>query len=365
MKRQLITAALAIALISAACGGEGDGGGSAGGNGEGNLGEVKVVWSSELQAYVPQAQAPWRYGEEFGLNDADESDIQGFDSHATAAQVLLAGRADVIGTGFSNIVQLRQEDQDVRAFCPVQAKTSEHLMGVGVDSLEDITDPDVRVGIDSPGGLINYLMNSVFASKGLTDESGDVLTVDDLENVKILEDGGLRLAGLASGEINVGSLDVFEQAQLAEQATAGEVTVLSITAADIDHALGNVFAAKKSWIDESPERAAAFCATILKANRELASDFELYKEWALHIIEPAPDDETLQTNWDFTRKYEVWPYNADVLNEESFEADIEVLVNSGLLEESAYDYTFEDLVDVGPANEAVELLGGPVDPSDI
>jgi ABC-type nitrate/sulfonate/bicarbonate transport system substrate-binding protein len=366
-KRMRLFAAslLALVLLAAACGGdEDDGGGSAGGSDDGNFGEVKVVWASSLQAYVPQAQGPWRYGEEFGLNEEDEGDIQGFDSHATAAQILLADRADVIGTGFSNIVQLVEKGQDLRVFCPVQAKTSEHLMGVGVSSLEQITDPDVRVGIDSPGGLINYLMNSVFAAKGLTDESGDVLTVDDLENVKILEDGGLRLAALASGDINVGSLDVFEQAQLAKQAT-DEVTVLSITAADIDHALGNIFAAKKSWIDENPERAAAFCATVLKANRELASDFELYKEWALHSIEPPPDDETLQTNWDFTREYQVWPYNADELSEENFAADIEVLVNSGLLEESAFDFAFEDVVDVGPANAAVELLGGPVDPSEI
>jgi hypothetical protein len=97
-----------------------------------------------------------------------------------------------------------------------------------VTELSQVKDPSVRVGVDSSGGLINFIMNAVFRSRGLG------ITVDDLKNVKVLEDGSLRLAGLASGQIDVGSLDPFEKAQLERQVGEKNVHVLSVTAGDMN-----------------------------------------------------------------------------------------------------------------------------------
>jgi hypothetical protein len=354
--------AVVVAFMAAACGGDDDAEPQAGGGGgKVDYGEVKVIFSGDLEDKVPQAGA-WRFGPEFGFNDQDEGDIRAVDSHATAAQILLSGQADVLEATFIVTAQLVQQGQDVKAFCPEEVDTQEHLVGIGISDLADITHPGIRVGIDSPGGLINYLMNHVFRARGLTNEEGEPLTVDDLENVKILEDGGLRIAALAADEIDVGSLELDDIEELKKQ--LGEdttINILSVTAEDIEDAVGSVLMAKTEWIEEDPERAAAFCASVLKSTRTLAADFDTYLEWATEAGGLEVDEEQLRTNWEFIREHEVWPFDADVLNEEAVATDIEVLIDSGLLEESASELSFEDLVDRGPPDRAVEMLGGPVE----
>jgi ABC-type nitrate/sulfonate/bicarbonate transport system substrate-binding protein len=364
-----LAVALVLILTAAACGGdddEGGDGGDGGGGGDaaqGEYGEVKIVLSgATVEDKIPQSGA-WRFGPEFGFADQDASDIQAIESHATASQLFLSGRADVMEGTFIVAAQLVQEGQDVRAFCPEEIDTLEHLVGVGIDDIADITDPDIRVGVDSPGGLINYLMNHVFRAKGLTNEDGEPLITDDLENVKILEDGGLRLAALAQDEIDVGSLDLFEQAQLEKQVggTEEDFALLSVTAQDIEDAVGSVFIAKKEWIDEDPDRAAAFCATILKATRTLATDVDEYLEWAEDVSALEFDEKIQREVWAFSRENGVWPYDGSILNPDTVATDLEVLVDSGLLEEAALDLEFEDIVDTGPSEQATEMVGGPAD----
>jgi hypothetical protein len=358
----LAVVAVIVAVVAAACGGDDDAEPQAGGGGgEVDYGEVKVIFSGDLEDKVPQAGA-WRFGPEFGFSEQDVDDIRAVESHATAAQILLAGHADVLEATFIVTAQLVQQGQPVKAFCPEEVDTQEHLVGVGISDLADITNPDIRVGIDSPGGLINYLMNHVFRARGLTNDEGDPLTVDDLENVKILEDGGLRVAALASDEIDVGSLELDDIADLKKQlGDDTDINILSVTAEDIDDAVGSVFMAKTEWIEEDPDRAAAFCASALKSTRTLAGDFETYLEWATEASGLEVEESDLRTNWEFIREHEVWPFDADVLNAEAVATDIDVLIDSGLLEASASELSFEDLVDLGPAEQAVEMLGGPIE----
>jgi NMT1/THI5 like len=357
-----VAATLILILVSAACGGDDEGDGADENAAEGEYGEVKIVLSgASIEDKIPQSGA-WRFGPDFGFDDQDESDIQAIESHATASQLFLSGRVDIMEATFVVVPQLVQEGQDVVAFCPEEIDTLEHLVGVGIDDLEDITDPDIRVGVDSPGGLINYLMNHVFRARGITNEEGDPLTTDDLENVKILEDGGLRLAALAQGEIDVGSLDLFEQEQLEKQVgEEGDFNLLSVTADDIEDAVGSVFIAKREWIEEDPDRAAAFCAMILKATRTLAMDEEEYLEWAEEVTALEFDEAVQREVWAFSRENGVWPYDGSILNEETVATDLEVLVDSGLVEESALDLDYEELVDPGPSEQATEMVGGPAD----
>jgi hypothetical protein len=61
----------------------------------------------------------------------------------------------------------------------------------------------------------------------------------------------------------------------------------------------------------------------------------------------------------------VWPYNTDVLSPDAVKTIIDVGIASELLEPSTRDLTYKDIVDTRPMDKAMELLGGPVDPSDI
>jgi hypothetical protein len=97
----------------------------------------------------------------------------------------------------------------------------------------------------------------------------------------------------------------------------------------------------------------------------LASDFAQYKSAVDTYIEGGVDESITQTNWDFARKYSVWPYNTDVMNEEAISTIIEVGFASGLVEKSALDLTFADVVDTRPMEIAMDLLGGPVTAEDV
>jgi hypothetical protein len=364
IRRSLAAVATGLVLIVAAACGSGEdtsSGSEGGGGGEKDYGELKIVLSgSSLEDKVPQVGA-YRFGPEFGFSEQSLDDYQAIDSHATAAQIFLSGRADLMEGTFVVVPQLIQEGQDVKAFCPEEVDTLEHLTGAGITDLQDITDPGIRVGVDSPGGLINYLMNHVFRARGITNDAGEPLTVDDLENVKVLEDGGLRLAALAADEVDVGSLDLFEQAELEKRLGEKEpFSVLSVTADDIDAAVGSVFIARTEWLKEDPERAAAFCASILKGLRTAAADFDTYLEWAKETTELEVDVEVQRAVWEFSRSKNVWPYDADPLEEDVVETDMEVLIDSGLIEPSSAELTYEDLVWRDAVDKAVEMLGGPI-----
>jgi NitT/TauT family transport system substrate-binding protein len=317
-----------------------------------------VVWTTEANSYIPQAKGPIIFGPEFGLRQKD-SDIKEFGSHATAVQVLLSGRADIGAGSFTSFAQVAQRGVDLVSFCPIHGDASEILVGVGeVTELSQVKDPSVRVGVDSSGGLINFIMNAVFRSRGLG------ITVDDLNNVKVLEDGSLRLAGLASGEIDVGSLDPFEKAQLERQVGEKNVHVLSVTAGDMN-ALGDSYAAHQSWLDSHMDEATAFCASVLRSNREMARSFELYKKTSNDYIDPNPRHGVLRVNWNLARKYQIWPYNVDLLTPKVVNDTIRIGVDSGLLEPSALDLDFDEIVDRRPAEGALKLIGGPTSPSEI
>ena len=360
--RKFLAAMAVLVLVGVACSSNDDTGGGGGGVGTpsagGDLGSLKIVWTTEANSYIPQSKGPVELGPEFGLNQSND-DISEFEAHSTAIQVLLSGKADVLAGGFIDFALLQQQGQDVKVFCPIQGDVSEILVGVnGVTDLEQVKDPEVRVGVDSPGGLINFVMNSVFKARNMG------ITVDDLENVKILEDGSLRLAGLAAGEIDVGSVDPFEKDELEKQIGAENVHVLSVTAADTDM-FGNAYGATGEWLDSHQAEAAALCASVLEANRKLAGDFDTFVEWANKYIEPDEDKDVLKVNWDLARKYEIWPYNLGLLTPEVVDLNVEVGIESGLLEPDAANIPFEQLVDVRPGEAALQMVGGEIDPKEI
>ncbi|MCV7062986.1 hypothetical protein H7I76_26575, partial [Mycolicibacterium vaccae] len=116
------------------------------------LRSVKVAWSTSGDAYVPQSQGPWRFGEMFGL-DQKRDDITELSSHATAVQLLLSNRAEVVTGSFTAFVKTIQEGHNIRLFCPIQGVLTDEVVGTGdVTTIEQVTDPNVSVAVDSPGG---------------------------------------------------------------------------------------------------------------------------------------------------------------------------------------------------------------------
>ena len=343
-----------MSLIVAACGGD-DGGG---GGGEDGGAPIDIVTTSTGHAYVGQFHAPELFGETFGLPQGGS--LTEFEDESTAIQVLVSGEADVIAGALSGQIQLIEQGQDLKAFCPVQIDSTEHLAGLtdAITSLDQITDPDIRVAVDSPGGLVNFIMNLVFQEKNMG------ITVNDLENVTILGDGSQRLAALANGDVDVGSVDLFELPDLESQVGAENVTVLSVTAADVDF-ISNVLIAKGEWLDENSDLAARLCATVLYSNRVLASDYDQYADAVGTYVEGGVDEEIIRTNWEFARDYSIWPYNTDVVTPEAISTFIDVSIASGILEESAQELAFEDVVDTRPMDQAMELLGGTVSAEDV
>jgi NMT1/THI5 like len=347
---RVLALAGAVALVAAACGE--DEAPSSGPK------PIRVVTSSTGHAYVGQFHAPELFGDKFGL--AANNTLTEFEDEGAAAQVLVSGGADAGSTGVTQVIQLIGRGQKLKAFCPIQVDSTEHLVGLTnkISSLDQITDPKIRVAVDSPGGLVNFIMNLVFQKKGMG------ITVSDLENVTVLGDGSERLAALAAGQVDVGSVDLFELPDLQKQVGADAVTTLSVTAEDADF-VANIYYASTKWLDENTDLAGRFCATTLYSNRVLASDYDQYKAAVDKYVEGGVDESITKTNWDFARKYQIWPYNDDVLTPEAITTIIDVGVASGLLEASAKDLKFEDIVDTRPMKIAMDLVGGPVTAEDV
>jgi ABC-type nitrate/sulfonate/bicarbonate transport system substrate-binding protein len=347
----------AIGLIAVACGGD-DGDGGGGGGGGGGDEPIDIATTSTGHAYVGQFHAPELFGDTFGLPEGGT--LTEFEDESTAMQVLVSGEVDVLAGFLSAQLQLIQQGQDLKTFCPVQIDSTEQLAGLtdAITSLDQITDPDIRVAVDSPGGLVNFIMNLVFHERNMG------ITVNDLENVTILGDGSQRLAALAQGDVDVGSVDLFELPDLEAQVGADAVTVLSVTAEDADF-LSNVLIAKGEWLDENTDLAARLCATLLYSNRVLASDNDQYADAVNTYVEGGVEEDIIRTNWEFAREFSIWPYNTDVVTPEAIETFIDVGIESGILEESARELTFEDIVDTRPMDQAMELLGGSVTAEDV
>jgi len=342
-----------LALVGAAC--DGDGGDETGGE----PGVVEHAAGSTADAYIPEYRAPELFGDLFNISTDEHLTM--FEEGALAAQVLASGDADVASGGFTNMAQLVEAGQDVKVFCPIQKDSTEHLIGRTdtITSLEQITDPNVSVAVESAGGFLNLLMNLVFLNRGLG------ITTDDLTNTVILEDGSLRLAALAAGDVDVGSLDLFEQADLKAELGEDAVTVLSVVAEDAEF-LSNVMWAKTDWLAENQDLAARYCATILYSNRVLASDFDRYLEVLnQYIVGGVEDEDVAQANWDFARQYEVWPYNPSVLTADVIADQLKVSVDTGILEPSTGELSFEDLVDSDILELAQQYLGGDVTLEDV
>lgn len=350
-RRRLLQAAAAssVLVLLPACGDDDvvPGDTSAGGTEPANL-KVRIAYTAgTFPSIVNGKVGPLDYGPRFGL-DISESDLLTFDSHATATQAVLAGEAAVIAGSFTSTMLLIQRGQDFKYFCPFSNGNDLLLVGTrNVDTIEKITDRSTRIGIDSVGGLVNFVTNALLSAKGVNQN------VEKL-NTQIIEDSPLRTAALVNGDIDAALVHQYDLPDMREALGAENVHVLATLWEDVEGIVFETFAARSSWIDDNLETATALTKAMLTANRELSKDFERYKKGVNDYVEGGvQDEEVVRTIWDLARQHEFWSFNGD-LSQESLQFTVDVAKQSGILKGDA---SVADVVDRRAMDAAIADIG--------
>lgn len=315
------------------------------------LGSVRIAYTSSVDpGEVAMYAAALDYGSDFGLQEKS-SDLQVFDSHGTAAQVVLSGGADVVAGSFLSDLQIIAGGEQLKVFCPATSGFDSRIVGVGdVDSIEQVADPSTRLAIEGPGGPVNFFTDLVLRARGV-----DINTTE-MKNVSIIEDSPLRVAALANGDVDVALINAFQVPQLEEQVGKENVHILSNVMEDVGGGgIFLAFAAPEKYLDENLDQATAFCASVLKANRELTADFDRYKELSDKYIQPTVEEDLLKQTWDSVVDANLWPTDDTGLTQEGVEQVIDIAMETGLLQQKL---SYDDIVDSRPIDGALELLGG-------
>lgn len=306
----------------------------------------RVALTSPTQpSYVETIYGPIHYGPEFGLNmTADDFTI--FDSHATATQSALAGQADIVGGSFVSHMLVREAGEDFKVFCSFINLDDFVIAGRnGITEVEQLFDSDVRVAVDSPGGAAEIILNSMLQA------AGTGMTVADIPNQNILESSGLRTSAFVADEVDATVIHLGQFRQAAEEIP--DAVIIATQYGDVPIFIKEAYAAPASWLDENLDTATAFCASVIKASRDLPEDYELFQEAVNEFVGEPPDDETLQEVFDLISEYEFWPTDGG-LDPEAITFMGEMAVTAGVLQEVPDP---AEVVDRRPIEMALELLG--------
>lgn len=298
-------------------------------------------------------------GAKFNLHMTNQ-DIKAFNSHALAMQVLLSGKTDAVSTGFISALQLVERGVPIKVFCLSAKGFNSKLVGVGdVTTLNDITKPNVRNAIESPGGPTNFLEDLALKGKGLD------ITTATLKNTVILDDSDQRASALAAGQVDVAALDTVLVPRVEEALGKGKVHVLM----DIMEAIGpsggiyTAFTAKSSWLDEHPDIAASMCAATIATSRQMMSDFDFFKKIADQEIKPNVAEADLKVDWEAMQKNPAWPLekSQDTLtHKDQVDSIIQIALDQKLITEKiAYD----QIIDRNVLDKAWDMVGAETDKS--
>lgn len=329
--------------------GEGGGGGGGGGGGEQDAGPYTITvanTSPVLPTYVAAKYGVLTHGEKFNLDMTDE-DFLTFDSHSVATQTVLSGEADVVAGSFVSDLLLIDQGQEFQAFCPYISQDDFVIAGAnGVNSIEQLFDPETRVAMDSPGGAGSVIFDAMLQALG------EERTTADMPGQQILESSGLRTSAYASGDVDATVIHLPQYEESAPQ--VDDPVIIASLYEEVPNYLKEVHAAPTAWLDENAEAAASYCAAVLMGMRELQDDIEVYKEAVKEYAESEDVDEAeLEETYELITEYGFWPAEDGGLDEETVAFMGEVAVNSGLLEEAP---AYEDVVHREILDRALELV---------
>jgi ABC-type nitrate/sulfonate/bicarbonate transport system substrate-binding protein len=345
---RLVALLATLALLAAACGGSeesptGEGGdaaegaatepaaeptdgGTEGGAAAGSVEAPQVALTSTTQpSYVNTRYGPNTYASDFGMDFTDEN-FTVFDSHATATQTALSGRADIVGGSLVSHMLVREAGEDFQVFCPFVNQDDFVLAGRGgADSVEDLFSGDYVVAVDSPGGAGDLILNGMLQS---LDAPG---TVADLPNSTVLESSGGRTTAFAADEAQITIIHLPQYNQAA--AEIEDPVIIASLYEDVPVFIKEAFAAPASWLEENRDAAVAFCASIIRANQELPNDYDAFLEAVDTYVEEPPPDEELEEVFGLIQEYDFWPADGG-MTPQAVEFMGEVAVNSGVLQEA-------------------------------
>lgn len=292
---------------------------------------------------------PVYYGHEFGL-DFRKEDFLIFQSHAIATQSVLSNQTAILGGSLVAHLLIRERGQDFKIFCSQTNLDDFVAVGRnGVTTLEQFFDPNVRVGIDSAGGAGEIILNAMFQAAGIKKRLADI------PHTRLIESSGLRTLVFVANDVDATVIHLTQFNQAAREIP--DATIISALFEDVPIFLKEVFTARTSWLEENQELAAAFCASVIKASRELPKDFDLFVQGVNEFVGEPPNEDLLREIFDLLGQYDFWPVNGG-LAPEAITMMAELAVDGGTLKEVPNP---EVVVDRRPLERALELLGGRVD----
>jgi ABC-type nitrate/sulfonate/bicarbonate transport system substrate-binding protein len=341
----------AVSLLSTgliACGDNSPSGSAAGGgSGAKKATKIRVAYTaSAFPSIVNNRAGLLYYGKEFGLQ-VSKDDLQTFNDSATATQALFSGQADVLSGSFLSDLLVIQKGNPLRALVSVSNGNDLVMVGRdGIDSLEKVLGPDAIVATDSPGGLLNLIYNAIFVSKGKK------VNVEDLAHAKPYGDSPPRTASFITGQTNVCLVHATDMPKVNKE-VKDAVTIASLWE-DVHGMIFEVMASTTKWIDANPDAAKAVVSAVLKGNREVAKDFNLYKKAVNDFI---PDsglaDADIEPIWKLAREFEFWPYNGGI-DDKAVQFTQEVGNISGALKGTV---PTDQAINRGPLDAALKDIG--------
>lgn len=310
---------------------------------------LRIALGSQPQAsQIPLVYGVGHNGGDFGLAISVEQNVTTSDSHTTAVQTFLDGKAQVMATSFSAILDAREQGENVKLFCPFVSMDDFVLAGAnGVDSAGQLFDPSTRVGIDSPGGAGAIVLNAMLSGVG---EPRDV---DEIPMRRIIESSSARTAEWAAGGLDA---TVIHDTQYdGAQASVNQPVEIATLYDNAPGFIKVAQAARADWLDQNRELAAGYCATTLRAMKTLKSDFGLFQAAVDAYVAEPPSEVSLRELFALIQKYPFWTEDGG-LSVDSVNFMIDMATESGVLTQPMNG---ADVVDRATLDRAVELANQP------
>jgi len=332
-------------MVLAACGEDeaapGGGGAAQGGGGGGTLKvALPTGQTSFANADVVLAQEKGFFKEQ-GLN----VEIQNFSSGLKVVQAVVAGGVQVGGSSIEPVLNAGARGQPLSI---IGAYTDR--LTVAMVTPKEVGSPEQlkgkTLGIQDVGAFREIMTRTVLQNAGLT--------ADDVRYRPVDATG--YTGALLGGQIESGILQQ-EQAVDALKKDDSFHVLVDLYETDPKYFYGTYFS-KRDWVQENRQQAVGFLAAITKAHRFMYDN----REETVNIVAKAtgftPDvvDEAYET---LLVKNAVFPVN-EGLEQDRLEYTVNRLKELGALE-GAENVDVSTLVDRGPAEEAVQKLGGPVE----
>jgi hypothetical protein len=248
----------------------------------------------------------------------------------------------------STILDAREHGDNLKIFCPYVSMDDFVLAGAnGVNTAGQLFEPSTRVGLDSPGGAGAIVLNALLHGVG---EPRDV---HEIPNPQIIESSSARTAEWAAGQLDA---TVIHDTQFdgAEAMVNQPVRIASLYD-NVPGFIKTAQAAPADWLVQNRELAARYCATTLRAMRELRSDFALFQAAVDEYVEAPPSEESLRELFDLIQRHPFWTDDGG-LSEDSVRFMIDIATESDVLTQPM---NAADVVDRETLSRAVELANMP------